>query len=63
LARWIKEYQSDSKESFPGNGKLKKYDAEMVNLRKENQLLRTKRDMLIKAVAGFSKTPAISAHS
>jgi transposase-like protein len=35
----------------------------MVNLRKENQMLRTERDILKKAVAIFSKTPAISTHS
>jgi transposase len=60
LSRWIKEYQSDPKESFPGNGKLRQHDAEMQQLRKENQMLRTERDILKKAVAIFSKTPGIS---
>lgn len=63
LSRWIKEYQSDPKESFPGNGKLIARDAELQQLRKENQMLRTERDILKKAVAIFSKTPGISPHS
>ena len=63
VSRWIKEYQQDPKESFPGNGKLKARDVEMEQLRKENQMLRTERDILKKAVAIFSKIPGISTHS
>ena len=63
LSRWIKEYQSDPKESFPGNGKLKQRDIEIQALRRECQMLRTERDILKKTVAIFSKTPGISTHS
>jgi transposase len=63
VSRWIKEYQKDPTESFPGNGKLKAHDAELERLRKENRMLRTERDILKKAVAIFSKTPGISIHS
>jgi transposase len=63
LSRWIKEFQSDPKESFRGNGKLSERDEEMRLLRREVEILRTERDILKKAVAIFSRTPNISMHS
>jgi len=55
LRRWIKEYQQDPKQSFPGLGKLKDSDEENRQLRKRLADAELERDILKKALAIFSK--------
>jgi len=57
LSRWKRELKRDSQEAFPGKGRLKPEDAEMRQLKRENERLRRERDILKKAVAIFSKDP------
>jgi transposase len=55
LGRWVKEYEQSQASAFPGSGHLKPEEAELVRLRRENELLRMERDILKKAAAIFSK--------
>lgn len=55
LARWKKEFQSDSSQAFRGTGHLKPEEEELRRLRRENALLRQERDILKKAAAFFAK--------
>lgn len=60
LNRWIKEFNADPKQSFPGNGRLRADDETMRLLRRENEILRAERDILKKALAIFSLAPSKS---
>jgi transposase len=55
LSRWIREYKSDKKCSFPGLGKLKEPDEEIRQLRRKLADAEEERDILKKALAIFSK--------
>ena len=55
IGNWIKAYQADEEEAFPGNGKLKPRDEELRCLRRENEILRMERDFLKKTAAYFAK--------
>ena len=55
LNRWIREYNSDKKHSFPGLGNLKEPEEELRKLRKELADTKMERDILKKALAIFSK--------
>lgn len=55
LWRWKKEFQDDSKTSFPGSGHLKPEAEEYRRLRRELDDVRQERDILKKALAIFSK--------
>lgn len=57
LYSWIRKYDEDHQDAFPGEGKLKPADEELRKLR--NQLLDVteERDILKKAIAIFSKGP------
>ena len=55
LRTWIKKYLEDKENAFPGKGKLKPDDAEMMRLRRKLKDVEEERDILKKAVAIFSK--------
>lgn len=54
LRKWIKKYESDGMDAFPGSGRQKPEDEGMRRLRREVERLRMERDILKKAVAIFS---------
>jgi transposase len=57
IHHWLKEFENDPENSFPGNGNLKPQDKEIARLKRENDILRQERDILKKAISIFSKTP------
>ena len=56
LVGWVKTYNQDKKEAFPGKGHVKASDEEIVCLRKELAIAREERDILKKALGIFSST-------
>jgi len=54
---WKRQVKADGAEAFPGSGNLKESEAEVRQLRRENDLLRQERDILKKAIAIFSTSP------
>lgn len=54
LRRWKRKLEEDGGEAFPGHGRPKASDAEMLQLRRELARVREERDILKKAVAIFS---------
>lgn len=57
LSRWKRKFEADGDDAFPGNGKLKQQDAQIRELKRENERLRKEREILKKAVRIFSQTP------
>lgn len=57
LKQWKRRADQDGEQAFPGHGKLKADDAELRQLRRENDILRQERDILKKAMAIFSQGP------
>jgi transposase len=57
ISRWKRELRKDGDHAFPGKGRLKPDDDELRRLKRENERLRTERDILKKAVAIFSEDP------
>jgi len=57
LKQWKRRADQDGAQAFPGHGKLKADDAELRQLRRENEILRQERDILKKAMAIFSQGP------
>lgn len=57
LGRWIKQFEVDPEQAFPGKGHLKDHDEEVRRLRRELERVTQERDILKKAVAIFSKEP------
>ena len=55
LGRWIKDYEDDARQAFPGAGKMKPEQLEIERLRREVQKLKAERDILKKAAAYFAK--------
>jgi transposase len=55
LGRWIKDFESDPGQAFPGQGKMKPEQLEIERLRYEVQKLKAERDILKKAAAYFAK--------
>ena len=51
LRKWVRKFESDGNQAFPGSGRLKPEDEENRRLRRENERLRMERDILKKAVA------------
>ena len=56
IYRWIREYNSDTVDSFPGKGKLKPEDEEFRKLKRLLADVTEERDILKKAISIFSKT-------
>jgi transposase len=55
LHKWVKEFEADPQQSFPGQGKMKPEQLEIERLRREVQRLKAERDILKKAAAYFAK--------
>lgn len=55
--RWTREYRSDPKQSFPGNGNLKERDRLVEQLQRENARLKAELAFLKKVSAYFAKSP------
>jgi len=56
LHAWKKAFLEDSRNCFPGNGKVTEYETEMTRLKRELELVKEERDILKKAVGIFSET-------
>jgi transposase len=55
LRKWIKDYEADPKQAFPGHGLMKPEQAEIAQLRRELARTKAERDILKKAIAYFAK--------
>lgn len=55
LRRWLEQFREDPEHAFPGVGRMRPEQAELVRLRKEVRKLRAERDILKKASAYFAK--------
>lgn len=55
LRKWIKQFEEDPGQAFPGQGNLKPEQAKIERLRREVQKLKAERDILKKAAAYFAK--------
>lgn len=58
LAAWVKQFQENGENSFPGSGSLLPCNEELFRLRRELADTKQERDILKKAVAIFSRTKA-----
>ncbi len=55
LRKWVKDFEADPRQAFPGQGNMKPEQAEIERLRREVQKLKAERDILKKAAAYFAK--------
>ena len=55
FAGWIKQFEKEGNNSFPGSGNIKSSNEEIYYLKKELEDVKMQRDILKKAVAIFSK--------
>lgn len=55
LRKWVKDFEADPAQAFPGQGKMKPEQAEIERLRREVARLKMERDILKKAAAFFAK--------
>jgi len=55
LRKWVKDYEADPADAFPGHGQMKPEQLEMERLRREVAKLKAERDILKKAAAYFAK--------
>lgn len=55
VRKWKRVLDEDNKHAFPGSGYQRPEQAEITQLRKENERLRRERDILKKATAFFAK--------
>ena len=55
LRKWVKDFEADPAQSFPGNGRMKPEQLEIERLRREIVRLKAERDILKKAAAYFAK--------
>lgn len=55
LSRWVKEFEANDAEAFPGNGKLSPEQEEIRRLKAEVKRLEMEREILKKATAFFVK--------
>ena len=53
--RWRKELYEEGNEAFPGHGKLKPSDEEVMQLRRELERIRQERNILKKALVFFAE--------
>jgi transposase len=54
LRRWVKDFQDDPTQAFPGHGQQKPEQAEVAALKREIRKLKAERDILKKAAAYFA---------
>jgi transposase len=55
IRKWVKQFEDDPLQAFPGQGKMKPEQAEIERLKREVQKLKAERDILKKAAAYFAK--------
>lgn len=55
LRKWVKEFDTDPAQAFPGQGQMKAEQLEIERLRREVTRLKAERDILKKAAAFFAK--------
>lgn len=55
LRKWVREYDDDPSQSFPGKGQMKPEQLEIDWLRREVAKLKAERDILKKAAAYFAR--------
>ena len=55
IRKWLKDFDADSGQAFPGHGNMKPEQAEIERLKREVQKLKAERDILKKATAYFAK--------
>jgi len=55
LRNWVKDFESDPRQAFPGQGQMKPEQLEIERLRREVIKLKAERDILKKAAAYFAK--------
>ncbi len=58
LRKWVRDYEADPKQAFPGQGQMKPEHLEIERLRREVTKLKAERDILKKAAAYFAKDQA-----
>jgi transposase len=58
LRKWVRDWEGDPRDAFPGQGKLKPEQEEIDRLRREVAKLKAERDILKKAAAYFAKDHA-----
>jgi transposase len=51
IRKWVKQFDDDPGQAFPGQGNMKPEQAELERLRREVQKLKAERDILKKAAA------------
>ena len=56
LHKWMKAFLEDSRNCFPGNGKVADHEEEIRQLKGELELVKEERDILKKAVGIFSES-------
>jgi len=54
LRKWVRQFESDLAEAFPGQGRMKPEQARIAELEKEVRKLKAERDILKKAAAYFA---------
>jgi transposase len=55
LRKWVKDFDADPGQAFPGQGQMKPEQLEIERLRREVAKLKAERDILKKAAAYFAK--------
>ena len=55
LLQWRKKLAAEGKSAFPGHGRLSPEQEEILQLKRELEIVRQERDILKKAVAIFSR--------
>jgi transposase len=55
LRKWVRDFEADPKQAFPGQGQMKPEQLEIERLRREVTKLKAERDILKKAAAYFAK--------
>jgi transposase len=58
IRKWVRDFEADPKQAFPGQGQMRPEQAEIERLRKEVTKLKAERDILKKAAAYFAKDQA-----
>jgi transposase len=57
LKAWLKQFDQDPDNPFPGKGKMRPEEAELFRLKRELMKVTAERDVLKKALAYFAKEP------
>lgn len=57
VSRWVRAFNQEAHDVFPGQGRMKPVEEELRTLQRELDRVTRERDILKKAVAIFSKDP------